>query len=328
MITRRNYYSHGLMRQIDNTITKYAVSSDPSKKSLLDLSLAKNQHDRLMQILLSIGLKIDCLDSESHPDSVFIEDTAIIIKNRILITKMKEVSRRNEVITVNNYFKNLQFNVTNMNDYEIYSTTDNRSNEELLTISTKSHSNYEIYQNESKFSLGRKVQGYLDGGDVLFTGTHIIVGNTSRTNKYGIEILHKTFPEYPIIIFNLENALQIINHNNEKDGFVLHLKSFCSMCGPNHILIGGDIGLEFQKFMKNYKNDKLAYEFIHVPDREAANCLFINNVLIRRASTEFPNSQNVFENISIFKQIEIEASELAKVDGALTCCSLLYNLPT
>ncbi len=66
------------------------------------------------------------------------------------------------------------------------------------------------------------------------------------------------------------------------------------------------------------------YRISVVRDEGAANCLFLNNTLVRRASTEFPNSAEVWNSVG-GNQIEIEAGELAKVDGALTCCSLLIE---
>ena len=34
----------------------------------------------------------------------------------------------------------------------------------------------------------------LDGGDVLFTGRHVFVGLSSRTNKAGVDVLRRSFP--------------------------------------------------------------------------------------------------------------------------------------
>ena len=41
----------------------------------------------------------------------------------------------------------------------------------------------------------RSISGaHLDGGDVLFTGRHVFVGLSSRTNMLGCEVLRKSFP--------------------------------------------------------------------------------------------------------------------------------------
>ncbi|XP_043732936.1 N(G),N(G)-dimethylarginine dimethylaminohydrolase 1 isoform X2 [Cervus elaphus] len=64
----------------------------------------------------------------------------------------------------------------------------------------------------------------LDGGDVLFTGREFFVGLSKRTNQRGAEILADTFKDYAVSTVPVVDAL--------------HLKSFCSMAGPNLIAIG------------------------------------------------------------------------------------------
>uniref|UniRef100_A0A8C3EZW4 Dimethylarginine dimethylaminohydrolase 1 n=1 Tax=Chrysemys picta bellii TaxID=8478 RepID=A0A8C3EZW4_CHRPI len=64
----------------------------------------------------------------------------------------------------------------------------------------------------------------LDGGDVLFTGREFFVGLSRRTNQRGAEILADTFKDYAVSTVPVYGTL--------------HLKSFCSMAGPNLIAIG------------------------------------------------------------------------------------------
>ncbi|KAF7243441.1 N(G),N(G)-dimethylarginine dimethylaminohydrolase 1 [Varanus komodoensis] len=64
----------------------------------------------------------------------------------------------------------------------------------------------------------------LDGGDVLFTGREFFVGLSKRTNRRGAEILADTFKDYAVSTVPVSDSL--------------HLKSFCSMAGPNLIAIG------------------------------------------------------------------------------------------
>lgn len=106
---------------------------------------------------------------------------------------------------------------------------------------------------------------------------------------------------------------------------VLHLKSFCSMCSEDIILTGGELGLALQRVLRR-EIDKP--QFIHVPDVGAANCVYVNQTLIRRSRTEFPNSEAIFRQQvpKYIRHVEVEAGELAKVDGALTCCSLLLKV--
>lgn len=143
--------------------------------------------------------------------------------------------------------------------------------------------------------------------------------------------------------------LPITTSPHEKD--TLHLKSFCSIFGPNHqVIVGGEIGKSFGHWLTKSRTSAFdsvygrfiihpdakhtlnlpplaKYQILEVPDRDAANCVYINQNLLRRTAAEFPKSDAIFRQSSLLqnvKQIEVCGSELAKVDGALTCCSLLF----
>ncbi|XP_068808724.1 N(G),N(G)-dimethylarginine dimethylaminohydrolase 1 isoform X2 [Struthio camelus] len=155
----------------------------------------------------------------------------------------------------------------------------------------------------------------LDGGDVLFTGREFFVGLSKRTNQRGAEILADTFKDYAVSTVPVHDSL--------------HLKSFCSMAGPNLIAIGSSEAaqkaLKTMQQMSDHRYDKLT-----VPDDAAANCIYLNipskgHVLLHRAPEEYPESAKVFEKLKDHMLIPIANTELEKVDGALTCCSVLIN---
>ncbi|XP_018417356.1 PREDICTED: N(G),N(G)-dimethylarginine dimethylaminohydrolase 1 isoform X1 [Nanorana parkeri] len=155
----------------------------------------------------------------------------------------------------------------------------------------------------------------LDGGDVLFTGREFFVGLSKRTNQRGAEILADTFKDYAV------STVPVYDN--------LHLKSFCSMAGPNLIVIGSSEpaqkALKTMQQMSDHRYDKMT-----VPDDAAANCIYLNvpgkgHVLLHKAPEEYPESVKVFEKLKDHMLIPIASSELAKVDGCLTCCSLLIN---
>ncbi|XP_075038124.1 N(G),N(G)-dimethylarginine dimethylaminohydrolase 1 isoform X2 [Mixophyes fleayi] len=155
----------------------------------------------------------------------------------------------------------------------------------------------------------------LDGGDVLFTGREFFVGLSKRTNQRGAEILADTFKDYAV------STVPVYDY--------LHLKSFCSMAGPNLIAIGSSEAaqkaLKTMQQMSDHRYDKLT-----VPDDAAANCVYVNipgkgHVLLHRAPEELPESVKVFEKLKEHMLIPVANLELSKVDGCLTCCSLLIN---
>ncbi|XP_061594657.1 N(G),N(G)-dimethylarginine dimethylaminohydrolase 1 [Cololabis saira] len=155
----------------------------------------------------------------------------------------------------------------------------------------------------------------LDGGDVLFTGREFFVGLSKRTNQRGAEILADAFKDYAV------STVPVL------DG--LHLKSFCSMGGPGLIVIGSSEpaqkALKIMQQMSDHRYDKLT-----VPDDLAANCIYMNlpnkgHVLLHCTADEFPESVKVFEKLKDHMLIPVSNQEKCKVDGALTCCSVLIN---
>lgn len=156
----------------------------------------------------------------------------------------------------------------------------------------------------------------------------------SRTNRDGIKSLQEVFPDFPVTAVDLDDLQLGLNSSDT----CLHLKSFCSMAGDRTILVGGAAGIRFHKLLTslgkvastecnvNTSNNTSTnnYEVVLLPDAAAANCLYINKTIVRRTNAEFPASGRIFESVlGHVPQIQVEGSELAKVDGALTCCSLL-----
>lgn len=155
----------------------------------------------------------------------------------------------------------------------------------------------------------------LDGGDVLFTGREFFVGLSKRTNQRGAEILADTFKDYAVSTVPVADSL--------------HLKSFCSMAGPNLIAIGSSESaqkaLKIMQQMSDHRYDKLT-----VPDDMAANCIYLNipskgHVLLHRTPEEYPESAKVYEKLKDHLLIPVSNSEMEKVDGLLTCCSVFIN---
>lgn len=76
------------------------ISSHPMRH-LLNLGLAKEQHAKYCEILTELGLELIRLDpDERHPDSCFVEDTAIVAGKKAIITRMAKLSRRGEVDSI------------------------------------------------------------------------------------------------------------------------------------------------------------------------------------------------------------------------------------
>lgn len=125
----------------------------------------------------------------------------------------------------------------------------------------------------------------------------------------GLSQLQNAFPAYHVTPIRVQEGL--------------HLKSFLSMAGPDLMAIGTSKAAQAAKQDIETKG-KFLYNFISCHDNTAANCLYVNGTLIHVSPEDFPKSSSAFQQLSGSK-IALSASQLNKVDGCFTCCSVLIK---
>jgi dimethylargininase len=156
----------------------------------------------------------------------------------------------------------------------------------------------------SQYRKLEKIQppGTVDGGDILQIDDHFFIGLSERTNHKGAGQLSQILGRYGY------------TYTTVTVGEGLHFKSGVNYVGKNTLLITED-------FAEN--NLLEGYDTITV-DREesyAANTLFINDhLLIPRG---YPKTRQKLEILG-FNIIELDTSEVRKMDGGLTCMSLRF----
>lgn len=239
----------------------------------IDLDLAKQQHEKYIQLLETLVPSVIRLKADqNHPDCNFIEDTAIIVDNIAVISIMGAVARRDEEIPVANALKKL--GIKNIACIQFPST--------------------------------------MDGGDVLYTGKHLFVGLSDRTNEHALNQLKNIF----------QNKVAVIGIPVTQG---LHLKSIITLFDSQTLIIADTpAGMHIQeKIALSTPND---YNFVTVPESIAANVLRIGSTLIVQEG--FPTSEAILQNLcdqKLVTLVKINMSELIKADGALTCGCLLFN---
>jgi dimethylargininase len=149
-----------------------------------------------------------------------------------------------------------------------------------------------------------------DGGDVLFTSRHLFVGLSERTNQAGIQVLKEIFPKYEVIAVPVSGAL--------------HLKSLVTHM-DSHTLVAptGEIG---DTLLSEMEAAERGYEVVRLPDILACNVVAVNGTIIAQ---DCPDSKGALQEAAEENNLAIEfvdTSELAKVDAALTCCSVLFDV--
>jgi dimethylargininase len=143
--------------------------------------------------------------------------------------------------------------------------------------------------------------GTLDGGDVMRSENHFYIGLSERTNKEGAGQLGRILRDYGYTYSFIE----------VKDG--LHLKSGVSYIGYGNFVV-----------TSHFKKTVRAGIEILLPAEEdyAANTLFINGTLL--IARGFPFLKKAVEEKG-YKTVELDMSEFRKMDGGLTCLSLLLR---
>jgi dimethylargininase len=145
-------FTEAIVRAIPETFDAGITSANLGKPGC---DKAREQHDRYIGALERCGLKVTMLGAdERHPDSVCIEDTAIVTDRCAIVTNSGADSRRGEVLEVLEVEKELSGHYENV--------------ERILS------------------------SGTLDGGDVLQMGNHFCVGRTWRTNREAAEQLPRS----------------------------------------------------------------------------------------------------------------------------------------
>lgn len=228
----------------------------------IDVANARRQHAQYEAMLGSVGCDVRSLPAlHDHPDSVFIEDTALVFDECAVITRPGAESRRGETAAVAEALRPLR----------------------------------RLYHIEGP--------GTLDGGDVLRVGKRIYVGASTRSNEDGAR--------------QLADALSPHGYSVTRTPMrdCLHLKTAVSTL-PHGVLLLDPRCVDEASF------DGARAIHVHPDEPEAANVLSVGDVVILPASAA--RTRAALDDAG-YTTMFVDASELAKAEGGLTCCSLLLS---
>ncbi|MBN1938265.1 MAG: amidinotransferase [Candidatus Aminicenantes bacterium] len=144
--------------------------------------------------------------------------------------------------------------------------------------------------------------GTLDGGDVLWAGERFFIGTSERTNAEGARQLGEIVAGYGY------------PWTGVPVGSGLHLKSFVNTLGGRILAVAS--GFEGAGAFGDYERIVLDPE-----EEYAANTLWINGTLVMPAG--FPAAKEKLSRLGL-PLVELEVSEMRKMDGGLTCLSLRF----
>ncbi len=97
-------FKRAILREVPDTY-KSCISSHPNYKDL-DIQKAREQHFNYRKLLEELGIETILLHKDNnYPDSCFIEDTAVIHKDKAVITRLAKETRQGEENAVENVLK-------------------------------------------------------------------------------------------------------------------------------------------------------------------------------------------------------------------------------
>lgn len=287
-----------LIRSLSSTFASRALrhESQPISQQIAEVQHAEYIH--VFRALLGNNEVFVLPRDDRFPDSNFVEDSAVYFKGTALICRSGAPSRRGEEQAVHRFFQIL-----------------------------------------GKPCVAMETPATLDGGDVLCIGEFIFVGSSSRTNQEGIDTLRRTFPEAKAIIpVSIQQGLHLKSLVT-----AIHLRPQAPDETPIAVLLSARTqpGISAAEAIRIHLS-ATPFRVIHVPleDPLFANVISFELPQQPRQSREiavivqagFPASlKNLTDTLHTVPELhqfrwrlhQLNMQELAKADGALTCCSIL-----
>ena len=228
----------------------------------IDVARAREQHQRYVAALIDAGYHVEQLASTAEmPDSVFVEDIAVVFDQFAIVTLPGAVSRRAEVAAI--------------------------------AAALAPHRELEFIT----------APGTIDGGDVLVAGRQVFIGRSTRTNAAAIAQMRRLLTPRGYTLCDV--AI---------DG-CLHLKSAVTAIDDRTVLLNP--AWMNREVFRNF-------EIVAVDPDEAygANALRLRDRVIM--PTAFPRTADRVASRGVHV-VMVDASELAKAEGAVTCFSLIIE---
>jgi dimethylargininase len=251
-------------RALTRTISPRIVECELThlERTPIDVATARAQHAEYSRALVALGCAVDEVEpAPDHPDSVFIEDTAVVFDEIAVITRPGAESRRGETAAVERALAPLR---------------------PLAHITAP---------------------GTLDGGDVFVVGERVFAGRTGRTNDAGIAQLRALLAPHGYTV----EALDVTG--------CLHLKTAVTAVDDRTVLLN-------PQWIDRRALAGLDVIEVDPAEPMGANIVRVGEALLYGAS--YPRTRARLEARG-FRPRCVDASELAKAEGAVTCCSLVLR---
>lgn len=259
----RSYqFTHALCREPASSAAQGLRLEDAGNP---DPALMARQHDVYIDALKKAGVIVNTMPArEAFPDSVFVEDAALVLDGAAILLNPGAASRSGEPGAL-------------MDD------------------------GAQFFKDIIKTDFA----GPIDGGDILVFDNIIFAGLSDRTSRAGAEGLAKVAAEF---------GYELRAVTTPKD--ILHFKTHSSLLDERTALATPSLAASgcFDGF-----------DVVTSPEDEpqGANVIRVNDYVIM--SGEAPKTAEKLRALG-YKILAVPTTEVAKIDGAVSCCSLRYSL--
>jgi dimethylargininase len=251
---------HALTRKVSPGIGRCELTY--LKRTPIDAGVASRQHEEYERCLRGLRCTVESLPAEPDlPDSVFVEDVAIVLDELAIVTRPGAPARRPETVAV--------------------------------AAALARHRRRACIE----------PPGTLDGGDVLVVGRQVYVGRSRRSDESGFQQLHDLLAPlgYEVTPVPVRSCL--------------HLKSAVTCIGADHLLVN-------RSWVDGRAFAGLRLTDVDPSEPWGANALLVNEAVLYPAAFVRTRARMAAAGIAV---VPIEVSELAKAEGGVTCCSLLFE---
>jgi len=92
-------FTHAIARQVSSSLANCALTHQPRER--IDVALARQQHQAYVDTLRALEIRVTVLPEEpALPDAVFVEDTAVILDELIVVALPGCIARRPEIASI------------------------------------------------------------------------------------------------------------------------------------------------------------------------------------------------------------------------------------
>lgn len=148
-----------------------------------------------------------------------------------------------------------------------------------------------------------RAPGCIDGGDILRVGENVYIGLTRRSDANAFEQIRAFIEPHGYSV-----------HAVPVNG-CLHLKSAVTAVAHDTLLLN-------PKWVDEAAFGGVKFIEVDASESYAANALLVRDRIIYPST--FPRTEERLDRAGI-SRVTVEADELAKAEGAVTCCSLIFN---